>query len=105
MNSTVFVSPVARSTEIPLARVSSVSPVAEPPTFMLPSTNVVPSGISSFTVTVSGAVPRLLSIVIIYVISSSVVTFVPLAGSDVLCASTFGLFTSSVVSPVGVPST
>ena len=65
LNSTVFVSPASRLTSIPLARVSAVSAVAEPPTFMLPSTNVVPSGISSFTVTVSGAVPRLLSIVIV----------------------------------------
>ena len=104
LNSTVFVSPAANVTSIPLASVSSVSAVTEPPTFTLPSTNVVPSGIVSFTVTVSGAVPLLLSNVIIYVICCPATTF-PSAGSAVLCASTFGLFTVSVVSSVGSPST
>ena len=72
---------------------------------MLPSTNVVPVGIVSCTVTVVGAVPVLLSSVMQYVISSSVVTFVPLAGLADLLISTFGLFTVSVISVVGVPST
>ena len=71
---------------------------------MLPGTNVVPAGTVSFTVTVSGAVPVLLSNVIIYVISCPSTTF-PSAGSAVLCACTFGLLTVFVVSPVGVPST
>ena len=68
LNSTVFVSPAAKSTEIPLAKFAAVFSVSNPPTFTLPSTNVVSSGIVSFTVTVSGAVPLLLSNVIIYVI-------------------------------------
>ena len=104
MNSTVFVSPASSLTSIPFAKFSAVSAVVWFPTFTLPSTNVVPAGIVSFTVTVSGAVPVLLSSVIIYVISCPATTF-PSAGSAVLCTSTFGLFTVSVVSPVGVPST
>ena len=104
LNSTVFVSPADNSTSIPLARVSSVFSVACPPTFMLPFTKLVPDGISSFTVTVSGAVPLLLSNVIIYVISCPAITL-PSAGLAVLCASTFGLFTVFVASPVGSPST
>ena len=65
LNSTVFVSPALKSTLIPLVNSSAVFPVAESPTLMLPSTNVVPVGTVSFTVTVSGAVPWLLSNVIV----------------------------------------
>ena len=71
---------------------------------MLPVTNVVPSGTVSFTVTSAGAVPVLLSIVIIYVISCPATTF-PFAGSAVFVNLTSDLFTVSVTSSVGVPST
>ena len=59
LNSTVFVSPADKSTEIPFAKFSAVFSVSEPPTFMLSSTNVVPVGTVSFTVTFVGAVPSL----------------------------------------------
>ena len=65
LNSTVFVSPTSKSTEIPFAKSTAELSVSVPPTFMLPCTNVVPVGTVSFTFTVSGAVPLLLSIVII----------------------------------------
>ena len=61
LNSTFFVSPASNCTEIPLAKFSAVFPVAVPPTFMLPVTKFVPVGIVSFTFTVVGAVPVLLS--------------------------------------------
>ena len=105
LNSTVFVSPASKSTEIPFTKLSCVnSGLSSAPTFMLPLINVVPVGTESFTVTVSGAVPLLLSSVIMYVISCPSITF-PSAGSAVLCAFTFGLFTVFVSSPVGSPST
>ena len=105
LNSNVLLSPASIVTSIPLANSSAVFPVAEPPTFILPSTNVVPVGMLSFTITVSGAVPFVLSNVIVYVISFPTFTLLPVAGSDVLLTSTFGLFTVSVTSSVGVPST
>ena len=71
---------------------------------MLPVTNVVPAGTVSFTVTSAGAVPLLLSNVIIYVISCPSTTF-PSAGSAVFVNLTSDLFTVSVTSSVGVPST
>ena len=104
LNSTVFVSPAGTSTFIPLASVSAVFSVAKPPTFMLPFTNVVPSGILSFTFTIVGAVPVLLSSVMQYVISCPAITF-PFAGLADLLISIFGLFTVSSTSFVGVPST
>ena len=70
LNSTVVLSPASKSTFIPFANSSNVLLVACSFTFILPSTNVVPAGIVSFTVTSVGAVPLLLSNVIIYVISS-----------------------------------
>ena len=105
LNSTVFVSPASKCTWIPLARVSSVSAVVWFPTFTLPVTNVVPAGTVSFTVTSAGAVPLLLSNVIIYVISCPATTLLPLAGSAVFVNLTSDLFTVSVTSSVGVPST
>ena len=47
----------------------------------------------------------LLSNVIVYVIGSPTFTSVPLSGVDDLLGITFGLFTSSVTSSVGFPST
>ena len=71
-------------------------------TFRLFSTYSVPSGISSITVTVSGAVPLLLSKVIVYVISWSFITSSPDGGFADLLIWTSGLFT--VVSTVFVAS-
>ena len=90
---------------MPFDKFSAVSAVTIPPTFMLPSIKFVPAGIVSFTVTVSGAVPVELSSVIIYVISSPASTFAPLSGTEVLLNLTFGLFTVSVTSSVGISST
>ena len=61
LNSTFFVSPTFKSTFIPLAKSSTVLPVVVSPTLMLPVTKLVPVGIVSFTFTVVGAVPVLLS--------------------------------------------
>ena len=106
LNSTVVVSPSNISTLIPLVKLSCVnSALLSPPTLMLPGTNVVPVGMLSFTVTVSGAVPLLLSNVIIYVISFPAVTLVPASGSDVLLGITFGLCTSTFTSFVVFSST
>ena len=66
---------------------------------------MVPVGILSFTITVSGAVPWLLSNVIVYVIVSPASTVLPELGLDDLLICTFGLFTVSVTSFVDVPST
>ena len=66
LNSTFFVSLAFKSTEIPLAKLSAFKSVLSSfPTFMLPSINVVPVGIVSITFTVVGAVPILLSSVIV----------------------------------------
>ena len=101
LNSSVVLSPASRSTAIPLAKSSAVLLVELPPTFMLPSTKLVPSGIISFTIAVVGAVPLLLSNVIVYVISLFTVTFAPLSGSEDLWAIKSALFTSVSTSFVG----
>ena len=67
MNSNVFILSASTVTSIPLDRFSAVKFVcACPPIFMLPSTNSVPSGIVSFTFTVSDNVPVMLSNFIVY---------------------------------------
>ena len=102
----VFVSYACKSTFIPFANVSAVScDCTSSSTFMLPSTNVVPSGTVSFTVTVVGAVPVELSSVIVYVIVFPTFTSVPLAGSAVLLGITFGLFTVSTTVSVSTSFT
>ena len=101
LNSTVVLSPASKSTVIPLVKSESVLLVALSPSFMLPSTNSVPSGIVSFTIAVVGAVPLLLSNVIVYVISSFTFTFSPLVGSEDLYAIKSALFTTVVTSFVG----
>ena len=55
LNSSVVLSPAFKFTSIPLANSSAELPVAEPFTFILPGTNVVPVGIVSFTTIVAGA--------------------------------------------------
>ena len=104
-NSTVFACPSGTSTSIPWLKLSCVSSAFDsPPTFMLPGTNVVPSGIVSFTVVVVGAVPSFLT-VIVYVIGLSFVTLVPSSGSAVLLGTMCGLCTSILTSFVGSSST
>ena len=104
VNSSTLLSPASKPTLIPFAKSASSFPIVSPSSFMLPVTNVVPSGISSFTTTSPGAVPWLFKF-ILYVISSSAVTSIPLAGSDSFVAVMFGLCTSSVTSFVSLPST
>ena len=92
-------------TSIPfVVRSSNVFPKSALFTLILPSSNVVPSGILSFTFTVDGAVP-LFDRFIVYVILSPAFTLLPLAGSDVLLYVTSDLFTVSVTSFVSSPST
>ena len=79
--------------------------VPAPSTFILPSTSVVPVGIVSCTFTVPGAVPLLLSNVIVYVIFCPCITSSPLAGSDDLLASIFGVYSGTSSAFVDVPST
>ena len=67
----------------------------------LSSTNVVPSGIVSFTSALVGAFPSVLSKWIVYVISSPSVTVLPFAGFDVLLYFKSALFTIVVTSFVG----
>ena len=104
LNSTVFVSPAFRCTVIPSLKFSSLSCVETPPTLTLPVTNVVPVGTVSFTITSAGAVPVLLSNVIVYVIICPSTT-VPFSGFAVLCAIAFGFFTVSVTVSVSLSST
>ena len=87
------------SIDIPLANSSAVLFVTCPFTFILPVINVVPVGTVSFTFTVVGAVPLLLSNVIVYVISCPNTTFSVVGLADLLI-STFGFFTSVVTSSV-----
>ena len=90
LNSIVFVSPAFKDTTIPLEISPCVSILF---TFKLLSTYVVPVGIGSFTVTVSGAVPLLLSNFIVYVICWSFITSSPDGGFEALLICTSGLFT------------
>ena len=71
---------------------------------MLPAIKLVPVGTVSFTFTVVGAVPVLLSSLIVYVIISFCFTST-FAGLASLLGITFGLFTSIVTVFVSVPST
>ena len=58
LNSTVLVSPAGTVTSIPfVVKSSKVFPKSASFILMLPSTNVVPSGMLSFTTNVIGAVP------------------------------------------------
>ena len=86
-----MLSPAFSAIPIPWLKLFDVSPVEYPSIVTLPSINVVPVGILSVNTTVVGAVPVLLSNVILYVISSLVVTFVPFSGLALLLISTFGL--------------
>ena len=105
MNSTVLLSSGFNATSIPVVVKSANSYVScEPSTTILPSTNVVPVGIVSFTIAVSGAVPSFLT-VIVYVISSPASTVSPLGGTDVFSPFTSALFTISVTGSVGSLST
>ena len=103
------------STEIPWASSSSVYVLSVfvcalfTFTTILPASNVVSSGILSFTIVVAGAVPSLLKF-IVYVIFSPFFTFdivssVLPSGSDVFVNTNFDLFTVSVTSSVSSPST
>ena len=106
LNSTVLVCPAGTVTSIPfVVKSSNVYSLSKSFTFMLPSTKLVPSGILSFTTNVLGAFPSVFSSTITYLISFPAVTVSPLAGSDVFPILTCALFTVSVVSFVGVPST
>ena len=93
LNSNVVLSPAFKFTSIPLANSSAELPVDEPFTFILPGTNVVPVGMLSFTTTVAGAFPVLLSNVIMYVISLFAVTVLPASGIEDLLYFTSALFT------------
>ena len=105
LNSTVLVCPAFNVTLIPLDKFVDVYDVDEPPTLILPYTNDVPVGMLSFTITVAGAVPLLLSSVIVYVIISSFSTILPELGLAVLLNVTFGLLTIVCTWLVDVPST
>ena len=59
----------------------------------------------SFTITVAGAVPSLLSNVIVYVMVSPFSTVLPELGLEALLISTFGLFTIVCTSLVDMSST
>ena len=62
LNTTSLLSPAGKSTFIPLAKSSAVLLSSTIPLIcILPSTNVVPVGILSFTIALVGAVPLLLS--------------------------------------------
>src|SRR5699024_4175009 len=98
LNSNVVLSPAFKFTSIPLANSSAELPVDEPFTFILPGTNVVPVGMLSFTTTVAGAFPVLLSNVIMYVISLFAVTVLPDSGIEDLLYFTSAFFTVSVTS-------
>ena len=92
-------------TSIPfVVKSANVFPKSSLFTLILPGTNVVPSGILSFTFTVAGAVPLFVRF-IVYVILSPAFTVLPLAGSDVLLYVRSDLFTVSVTSSVFSPST
>ena len=105
LNSTVLLSSGFNVSSIPVVVKSANSYVScEPSTTILPSTNVVPVGIVSFTIAVSGAVPSFLT-VIVYVISSPASTVSPLGGTDVFSPFTSALFTISVTGSVGSLST
>ena len=105
LNFTVFVSPAFICTLIPFVNwLCVISGFSSPSISTLPLIKLVPVGTVSFTVTSAGAVPVLLSNVIVYVIVCPSTTF-PFAGTAVLCAITFALFTVLVISPVGFPST
>ena len=93
------------STFIPLANSSAVYLVVLSFNTIESVTNVVPSGTLSFTFTVVGAVPVLLSKVIVYVIVSFCFTSTSLVGFDVLLGITFGLFTVFVTVFVSVEFT
>ena len=105
VNSIVFVSPASNSTSIPLLKVSKVYSSSEPSTTILPSTKLVPSGASSTTFAIVGAVPSLLSNVIVYVISSFSFTSAPACGSADFVNLRSALFTTFNVSFVSIPST
>ena len=79
-------------TLIPSAKSDSLLSIVKPSKVMFPA-NVVPVGTVSFTSTLVGAVPLLLSNLIVYVIMSPSFTSVPGCGLDSLLAITFGLFT------------
>ena len=105
LNSTVLVSPDGTFTSIPFIVRSSIPyTLLSPCTFTLPSSYVVPSGISSLTVTSPGAVPSFVN-VIVYVISCPFTTVLPFAGIDVFSPVICAFFISSVTSFVSVPST
>ena len=72
---------------------------------MLFTTNVVPVGTVSFTIAVVGAVPLLLSNVIVYVIGSPAFTSVPACGSDSFQNFKSDLFTVLFTGPTASPST
>ena len=93
-NDNVFTSCGAKFMLIPLFKSFSTLSKGFPSRDILPSSNVVPLGTVSFTFTLVGAVPRLLSNLIVYVILSPAFTSVP-ALSDSLVTITFGLFTVS----------
>ena len=72
---------------------------------MLFSSNIVPSGAASFTNAVVGAVPLLLSSVIVYVIISFSFTSEFTAGSASFQNFKSDLFTVFITGPTSLPST
>ena len=85
------------STSIPFAKSSAVCSVTVPFTFMLPLTNVVPSGIVSATVAFPATSPVFVT-VIVYVIVSPAFT-------SVLSATLLALITGFLTSSVGLSFT
>ena len=88
----------------PSRSASSRSVLPSPFTFIDSALNVVPSGISSFTVISAGAVPSFVRF-IVYIIVSPAFTVLSLSGTDVFVAFTSDLFTTSSTGSVDFPST
>ena len=93
LNSRTFSCPTPTVKLIPFAKSFAVLPsLATSSIFILPSTNVVPVGTVSFTITLPSLVPSFLTF-ILYVISSPSTTLLPLDGALSLCAVIFGFVT------------
>ena len=93
LNSRTFSCPIPTVKLIPFAKSFAVLPsLATSSIFILPSTNVVPVGTVSFTITLPSLVPSFLTF-ILYVISSPSKTLFPLDGVLSLWAKIFGFVT------------
>ena len=105
VNDNVLVCPAGTVTFSPFAKSCALLSTGIPSNIIELSLYVVPSGTSSFTVTVPGAVPSVLSNTILYVISCPAFTFSPFAGVDSLWATTCGFFISTSSDGVSFSST